>query len=162
MTTIEPAAWDDPRVTALHTALFAETGALYKEWLDALSPDALAAARASLAIDPAVIEATLIVLDGDTPIGTGAIRRATESGETEWEVKRVYVADEYRGQGISRALMLDLEARAVAQGAATMVLQTGGLQIAAHGLYESMGYVRAEIYPPYGFFPGERCYRKTF
>ena len=33
-------AWTDPRVEALHTALFAETGALYKPDLDALTPEA--------------------------------------------------------------------------------------------------------------------------
>jgi GNAT superfamily N-acetyltransferase len=134
---------------------------LYKEWLDAISPEQVAAARASLAIEPGVIEATLLTLDDDLPIATGAIRRSVANPDTEWEVKRVYVADVYRGRGISRELMLDLEARAAEFGAKTMVLQTGGLQAAAHGLYESLGYERVEVFPPYGSYPGERYYRKV-
>ena len=57
--------------------------------------------------------------------------------------------------------MLDLHDRASAAGIETMVLQTGALQPAAHGLYESLGYERVGVYPPYGFFPGERFYRLT-
>ena len=57
--------------------------------------------------------------------------------------------------------MLDLTTRARAAGMQTMVLQTGALQPAAHGLYESLGYERVDVYPPYGFFPGERFYRTT-
>jgi GNAT superfamily N-acetyltransferase len=154
--------WTDPRVAGLHTDLFAETGAIYKADLDALSPDGLAAARGSLAVDPAEIVVTLLVLDDDLPVATAAVRPSYAAPETEWEVKRVYVADDYRGRGLSKALMLDLHDRARAAGMTTMVLQTGALQPAAHGLYESLGYERVEVYPPYGFFPGERFYRLGF
>jgi GNAT superfamily N-acetyltransferase len=159
--TTETVPWADSRVAALHTALFAETGALYKEWLDALSPDALAAARASLAVQPDEIIVTLLVADGELPVATAAVRPSRAAPETEWEVKRVYVADDHRGRGLSKALMLDLEERARVAGIATMVLQTGALQPAAHGLYESLGYDRVGVYPPYGAFPEERFYRKT-
>ncbi len=153
--------WTDPRVADLHVALFAETGAIYKDSLDALSPDGLAAARGSLVVDPAEIAVTLLVVDDDLPVATAAVRPSHSEPGTEWEVKRVYVADDYRGRGLSKALMLDLEDRAREAGIATMILQTGALQPAAHGLYESLGYERVGVYPPYGFFPGERYYRKT-
>jgi hypothetical protein len=55
--------------------------------------------------------------------------------------------------------MLDLQERARKAGMATMILQTGALQPAAHGLYESLGYERVGVYPPDGSFPGERFYR---
>lgn len=152
--------WTDPRVVALHEALFAEMGALYQDWLDPLSPDELAAARGSLAVRPEEIEITLLTLDDDLPVATGAVRRSIAE-PTEWDVKRVYVIPEYRGRGLSKALMIDIEARSVAAGAVTMVLETGGRQAPAHGLYESLGYERCDAYPPYGFFPGERYYRKT-
>lgn len=157
----ETVEWTDPRVEALHTALFAEMGALYKAWLDELTPDALAAARGSLVVDPAEIVVTLLVLDGELPVATGAVRPSIPHPETEWDVKRVYVADEYRGRGLSKALMLDLESRAPAAGVTSIVLETGGLQAPAHGLYESLGYTRIDAYPPYGYFPGERFYGKS-
>ncbi|MEO8262266.1 MAG: GNAT family N-acetyltransferase [Pseudolysinimonas sp.] len=127
MITTEVVDWADPRVTDLHTALFAETGALYKPDLDALSPEGLAAARGSLAVDPAEIVVTLLVLDDGMPVATAAVRPSQPAPASEWEVKRVYVADAYRGRGLSKALMLDLHERAKAAGMTTMVLQTGGL-----------------------------------
>jgi len=154
--------WTDPRIADLHTALFAETGAIYQADLDALSPEGLAAARGSLAVDPAEVVVTLLMLDDDLPVATAAARPSHAAPATEWEVKRVYVADSHRGRGLSKQLMLDLHERARAAGIATMVLQTGALQPAAHALYESLGYERAEVYPPYGFFPGERYYRLAF
>jgi GNAT superfamily N-acetyltransferase len=161
MITTEVVDWTDERVAALHTALFAEAGELYKEWLDAQSPADRAASQASLAVNPGEIQVTLLVLDGDLPVATAAVRPSHPAPQTEWEVKRVYVADEYRGRGISKALMLDLEERARVAGMSTMVLQTGALQPAAHGLYEGLGYERVGVYPPYGSFPNERFYRKA-
>ena len=155
------ADWTDPRVAELHTALFAETGALYRTDLAKLPRPAREAALASLAVDPAEIGVTLLVLDDDLPVATAAVRPSHGAPETEWEVKRVYVADDYRGRGLSKALMLDLHDRARAAGIQTMILQTGALQPAAHGLYESLGYERVGVYPPYGSFPGERFYRLT-
>lgn len=159
MITTHVVDWTDPRVAALHTALFAETGAIYQADLDALSPDDLAAARASLAVEPDEIVVTLLVLDDDVPVATAAVRPSHPDPATEWEVKRVYVTDDHRGRGLSKALMLDLEDRARAAGIRTMILQTGALQPAAHGLYESLGYERVGVYAPYGSFPGERFYR---
>jgi GNAT superfamily N-acetyltransferase len=161
MVTTHVVDWTDPRIEALHTALFAEMGALYKPWLDELDPEALAAARGSLVVDPSEIVVTLLVLDDDLPVATGAVRPSISHPETEWDVKRVYVIDEYRGRGLSKALMLDLESRAPAAGVTSIVLETGGLQQPAHGLYESLGYERIEAYPPYGSFPGERFYGKS-
>jgi GNAT superfamily N-acetyltransferase len=153
--------WTDTRVKRLHIALFRETGELYQADLDALTPEGLAAARGSLAVEPSEIVVTLLMLDDDVPVATAAVRPSHPAPETEWEVKRVYVADDHRGRSISKTLMLDLHDRARAAGIETMVLQTGALQPAAHGLYESLGYERVDVYQPYGYFPGERFYRLT-
>jgi GNAT superfamily N-acetyltransferase len=161
MIVTEVVDWSDPRIAGLHTALFTETGALYKDSLDALSHDALIAARGSLTVEPSDIVVTLLVRDDDLPVATAAVRPSQAAPGTEWEVKRVYVADDHRGRGLSKQLMLDLETRARDAGIASLILQTGALQPAAHGLYESLGYERTGVYPPYGHFPGERFYRKS-
>ncbi len=152
--------WTDPRVAELHAGLSAETGALYRTRLAKLPRPERESALGSLAIDPAVIETTLLTLDGEVPVATAAVRRSIES-ETEWDVKRVFVIESYRGRGISRALMVELEQYARAHGATTMVLQTGNLQEAAIGLYTSLGYEPCKSYPPYGFYPGELTFRKV-
>ncbi len=161
MLTTQTVDWTDTRVKRLHIALFKETGALYQADLDALTPEGLAAARGSLAVEPSEIVVTLLVLDDDVPVATAAVRPSHRAPETEWEVKRVYVADDYRGRSISKDLMLDLHDRARAAGIQSMVLQTGAQQPAAHRLYESLGYERVDAYQPYGSFPGERFYRLT-
>jgi GNAT superfamily N-acetyltransferase len=161
MLTTQTVEWTDPRVADLHTALFKETGALYRTDLARLARADREAALESLVVDPDAIVVTLLVLDDDRPVGTAAARPSHASPDTEWEVKRVYVADDYRGRGISKELMLDLQNRARKAGMETMILQTGALQPAAHGLYESLGYERVGVYPPYGSFPGERFYRLT-
>jgi GNAT superfamily N-acetyltransferase len=161
MLTTETVEWTDPRVAELHAALFAETGALYRKDLAKLARPDREAALASLVVDPEKIVVTLLVRDGERPVATAAVRPSHAAPETEWEVKRVYVADDYRGRGLSKELMLDLHDRARAAGIRTMILQTGALQPAAHGLYESLGYERVGVYPPYGYFPGERFYRLT-
>jgi GNAT superfamily N-acetyltransferase len=159
MLTTQTVDWTDTRVKRLHIGLFKETGDLYQADLDALTPEGLAAARGSLAVEPSEIVVTLLTLDDDLPVATAAVRPSHAAPATEWEVKRVYVTDDYRGRSISKDLMLELHERARTAGIQNMVLQTGALQPAAHGLYESLGYERVDVYPPYGYFPGERFYR---
>lgn len=159
MLTTHTVEWTDPRVAELHAGLSAETGALYRTRLAKLPRADRVAALGSLAIDPAIIETTLLTVDGEAPVATAAVRRSVES-PTEWDVKRVFVVESHRGRGISRALMLELEEFARQHGAVTMVLQTGDLQAAAIGLYRSLGYEPCEAYPPYGFYPGELTFRK--
>jgi GNAT superfamily N-acetyltransferase len=50
------------------------------------------------------------------------------------------VAEAHRGRGIGRALLSDALARARAQGAAQLSLESGPMRTAAHGLYRSMGF----------------------
>lgn len=161
MLTTHTVDWTDPRVETLHTALFAETGALYRTDLAKLARPDREAALESLVVEPDKISVTLLVVDDELPVATAAARPSHSAPDTEWEVKRVYVADDYRGRGLSKALMIDLQDRARLAGMQTMILQTGARQPAAHGLYESLGYERVGVYPPYGSFPGERFYRLT-
>ena len=77
------------------------------------------------------------------------------------ELKRMYVVPAWRGRGLSRVLLAELERRAVAAGLRRLVLETGLRQPEAIGLYMSSGYV--EI-PPFGVYHcarGSRCYAKV-
>ncbi|GAA4862468.1 GNAT family N-acetyltransferase [Saccharopolyspora cebuensis] len=58
------------------------------------------------------------------------------------ELKRMYVADEHRGRGHSRAVLRWLEADAAAGGVAELVLETNERHPAALALYRSAGYAR--------------------
>ena len=56
------------------------------------------------------------------------------------ELKRIFVAPEARGQGLSHAILDALEDRARALGLPVVRLETGIEQEAALGLYRSRGY----------------------
>ena len=65
------------------------------------------------------------------------------------EMKRVFVLKQFRGQGVARAIMAELEVWARELGFAVAILETGILQPEAIRLYEAAGYERIPNYPPY-------------
>ena len=153
----ETVHWDDPRAVALRAAMDIETGAMYADRAAAMDADGQDAVGAALAIDPASIVHTGIVLDeSGTPVGHAALRPWGE----ELEVKKVFIVEEARGRGLSRALMTELERVALGRGIRSLVLQTGNLQAAAIALYESMGYRAIDVYGAYTAIPFALCYRK--
>jgi GNAT superfamily N-acetyltransferase len=75
------------------------------------------------------------------PVASGGFRG---HGDGEVEIKRMFVAPQVRGQGLSRLILAALEERARASGATRVVLETGEVQPEAIGLYESSGYARVD------------------
>jgi putative acetyltransferase len=76
------------------------------------------------------------------------------------ELKRMFVHEDARGQGLARALLAEVEAAAAAGGISELRLETGPLQHAAIALYERSGYQRI---PLFGAYVGGRhsiCYAK--
>jgi len=104
-------------------------------------------------------------LDGE-PAGCGAVRMlhapglARESGAVA-ELKRMYVRPPLRGRGLSRQILTELEARAAALGATTVVLETGVYQPAAIRLYETSGYANVPRFGPYVASPTSVCFEKA-
>ncbi len=84
------------------------------------------------------------------PIGCGALlNHAREYGE----VKRMYVAPEFRGRGIARRILTELETLAAKAGLQKVRLETGSLQTDAVRLYERAGYTPCEQFGEYPNIP---------
>jgi putative acetyltransferase len=83
---------------------------------------------------------------GDRLAGCGAVKRMADDGEYG-EIKRLFVLEEFRGRGLSKAIMRQLEAHLIASGIAVARLETGISQPEAIGLYRALGYVER---PPFG------------
>jgi GNAT superfamily N-acetyltransferase len=133
---LTPAAWDDPVVQELTSAQQTEMRVLYDGDIEpGVKPSA---------DDIAVV---LVARDDDgTPLGCGALR-PLEPGAAE--LKRMYVVPAARGRGISRLLLVALEAEAAARGWRTLRLETGTRQPAAVGLYTAAGYRPVEAFGHY-------------
>ena len=76
------------------------------------------------------------------------------------EMKRIFVPKQFRGRGVARAVMAELEAWARELGYEVAILETGILQPEAIRLYEAAGYERIPNYPPYENVAESVSYRK--
>lgn len=76
---------------------------------------------------------------GGTLAASGAAKVMHDDG-TYAEIKRVFVLDAFRGQGLSRHVMEYLEAEMRRRGVSLFRLETGIYQPAALGLYRKLGY----------------------
>jgi GNAT superfamily N-acetyltransferase len=69
--------------------------------------------------------------------------------ETDVELKRMYVSPAFRGRGLARFLLAELERTAVEAGFRRVILETGQRQPEAISLYTSAGY---EPVPKFGYY----------
>ena len=99
----------------------------------------------------------LVARIGGQAVGCGALRPLDD---TAAEVKRMFVRAEFRGRGIGRIVLLELESVARARGFRTLRLETGSAQPEAIRLYESEGYRRIPAFGEYADDPRSVCFEK--
>ena len=95
--------------------------------------------RHGLAVDALIVQDArffLAQIDGQ-PAGCGGY---VVFAPGQAEVKRMFVAKAFRGQGLSRLVLAAIEQSAAAEGVTHMHLETGTLQHAARAVYASAGY----------------------
>lgn len=91
---------------------------------------------------------TVFVARDDAGTATG-MAALVNRGDTTGELKRLFVDEAGRGQGVATAVMDALEASAREQGIRTLQLETGPKQLAAIALYEQRGYTHIDNFGPY-------------
>ena len=84
----------------------------------------------------------------DGPAGCGCFKKFDNQSV---EVKRMFVAEEYRGKGIGAAILSELEKWAKELGNKEVVLEMGNRQPEAAILYKKQGF---KIIPNYGQYIG--------
>ena len=70
-------------------------------------------------------------------------------GATEADILTVGVVPSHRGKGIATALMALITNWASAQGSTAMMLEVKADNVAAIGLYESLGYLKLNVRKDY-------------
>jgi GNAT superfamily N-acetyltransferase len=99
------------------------------------------------------------------PVACGGWRAHDEAAPPlqagDAEIKRMYVVDTARGQGLARQVLAELERSAKAAGRTRLVLETGTIQPEAIALYQSSGYNRMPNFGTYRDHPLSLCFGKT-
>ena len=92
---------------------------------------------------------TLVLLGGRGPDGVAVLRfrRSIWSEGLECYVAELYVVPQRRGRGLGRALLQTATELARERGADYMDLNTAETDVAARGLYESLGFSDREGKP---------------
>jgi GNAT superfamily N-acetyltransferase len=122
-----------------------ETYAIYADVFAAMSEDLRGRTLSALSTDQADLVHVVLAVDGAEPVGHAALRRQAEG----FEIKKVFVPVQFRGRGISRLLMAEVEAIARELGESQLKLQTGPKQVEAVALYKSLGYQMIDAFEPY-------------
>ena len=104
-----------------------------------------------------LLKNALICYENNIAVGIGAYK---EYDSETAEIKRMFTLPEYRGKGIAKAILNELEAWAKEEDYITAILETGFMQVDAIGLYKKLGY---EVMPNFGQYVGVEnsvCMRK--
>lgn len=111
-------------------------------------------------IDPASIVATYVAYQGDEPIGHACVRRLDGTLAGEFEMKRLFVRPEARGQGAADELLAVIEREAVDAGRSRLLIHTGDRQHAALRFYARHGYTPIPVFAPYEAVTYSLCFEK--
>jgi len=102
----------------------------------------------------------LLEVDG-VAVGCAGVRPSADGPDGAAELKRMYIAPEHRGRGLSRRLLAAAEDAARALGHRELRLETGTRQPEAMALYTSAGYHLIPNYGPWADSPLSRCYARA-
>jgi putative acetyltransferase len=103
------------------------------------------------------IQYALVAYDEGKPVGCGALR---PYGEDMVEIKRMYVDETFRGQGIGGIVLTELESWAKELKFSACILETGDKQPEAIRLYQKKGYTEIPNYGQYEDVEGSVCMKK--
>lgn len=101
---------------------------------------------------------TVVAYVDEQPVGSGALRWYTDDTA---ELKRMFVKPGYRGQGIAKAMLGELETWAAELNFSSCILETGQNQPEAIALYLGMGFNLIPNYGPYAAINNSVCMKKS-
>jgi ribosomal protein S18 acetylase RimI-like enzyme len=114
--------------------------------LDAhLAPRYPPSSRHAFSVDRLIEEGVefFVLRSGGEPAACGGIlfvEGDADADEPYGEVKRMYVAPAFRGEGLGKRILRCLADEAIARGVSVLRLETGIHQVEAIGLYERTGF----------------------
>ena len=104
-----------------------------------------------------MIKHTVVAYEDEKPVGCGALK---EFAPDTMEVKRMYTLPEYRGKGIAKKILAELERWADEMSYAKCILETGKRQPEAIALYTKSRYKPIPNYGQYMGVENSVCFEK--
>ena len=93
----------------------------------------------------------------DIPVGCGCFKKFDNDSV---EIKRMFVKVDYRGKGIAKKILTELEQWSTDIGYKNTVLETGSKQFEAINFYTNFGYYRIENFGQYAGNENSICMSK--
>jgi putative acetyltransferase len=103
------------------------------------------------------IKYAVVAYEDENPVGCGAMK---EYDAESMEVKRMFVAREFRKRGIAAGVLAEIEAWATELSYRRCILETGLRQAEAIGLYKKCGYLYIPNYGQYTGVENSVCFEK--
>ncbi|HMR47268.1 MAG TPA: GNAT family N-acetyltransferase [Bacteroidia bacterium] len=104
------------------------------------------------------INNVIIAYVDELPVGCGAFK---EFDSDTAEIKRMYVAPDFRCQGIASEILNELEKWAAELQYKKCILETGDKMIEAIGLYQKHHFQKIKNYSPYENLASSLCFKKS-
>ena len=103
------------------------------------------------------LETVIVIYENEKPVAIGCFKKY--SNDTV-EIKRMFVEKEYRGKGLSKLVLKELEKWAEESGFRYAILETSVNFRAARSLYVNAGYTITENYDQYKGLDESICMKK--
>lgn len=105
-----------------------------------------------------LLKNALICYENEIAIGIGAYK---EYDYETFEIKRMFTLPEYRGKGVAKTILSELENWAKEEKYSVSILETGFMQKDAIHLYKKMGYEVTENFGQYIGVENSICMKKN-
>ena len=103
------------------------------------------------------IQTAILIYDNEKPVAIGCYK---EYNNDTVEIKRMYVDKAYRGKGLSKIVLNELERWAIENGFQQAILETSIHFHVAQSLYSNAGYVIIPNYDQYKGLQESICMKK--
>lgn len=104
------------------------------------------------------IKTAIIIYDEQIPVAIGCFK---EYNNDTVEIKRMFVEKAYRGKGISKIVLSELEKWAIEKGFMFAILETSIRFKVAKKLYKNAGYIIIPNYDQYKYLEESVCMKKN-
>ena len=92
------------------------------------------------------LNTVVVAYQNETAVGCGCFKKFNEDSI---EIKRMFVKEEFRGQGIASRILYELEKWGFEQKYSYAFLETGNKQLPAIEMYQNLGYMIVDNYAQY-------------